>query len=428
MNKEEIILLTNNFISYYEDGMKIYNPPFSFVDSKGSFIYDKLSILINKVIKKLNKKRVFLYYIDPSMKVLFPTSYDEVKEISGINNKTDLDNYLYKKVDTEEYEGRILSQNDYKAIVCRKKRNNSILSKVSKEMSADVLLCELLEVCASSAQKNNATDVYMFFGDQVYFYYLFRAGEFSNFSYKNRILNNNEDSYDYEEQKSVEMGDLGTLLSTVGHIKSELKSTENANFNFLTFEKRAENIEEYLQTLVFKKINISNDIFEFISRESSKTPLIIFNEENERIGKKLDYFLVLYYLIPLVILIFTAFKAVTISERCEDIKNEYITLSNKYEEDFSEINNIKSENEEVQKLNDSYNGFVAQYDFADINNIKSTLNQLVSKYSIKDLSVEGKIIQFTIIADDGLKIDNFEIVKKTPYKDGFLYKMRSKND
>ena len=176
------------------------------------------------------------------MKVLFPTSYDEVKEISGINNKTDLDNYLYKKVDTEEYEGRILSQNDYKAIVCRKKRNNSILSKVSKEMSADVLLCELLEVCASSAQKNNATDVYMFFGDQVYFYYLFRAGEFSNFSYKNRILNNNEDSYDYEEQKSVEMGDLGTLLSTVGHIKSELKSTENANFNFLTFEKRAENL------------------------------------------------------------------------------------------------------------------------------------------------------------------------------------------
>lgn len=136
----------------------------------------------------------------------------------------------------------------------------------------------------------------------------------------------------------------------------------------------------------------------------------------------------MYYLIPLVILIFTAFKAVTISERCEDIKNEYITLSNKYEEDFSEINNIKSENEEVQKLNDSYNGFASQYDFADINNIKSTLNQLVSKYSIKDLSVEGKIMQFTIIADDGLKIDNFEIVKKTPYKDGFLYKMRSKND
>ena len=79
-------------------------------------------------------------------------------------------------------------------------------------------------------------------------------------------------------------------------------------------------------------------------------------------------------------------------------------------------------------MNDSYNGFVAQYDFADINNIKSTLSHLVSKYSIKDLSVEGKIIQFTIIADDGLKIDNFEIVKKTPYKDGFLYKMRSKND
>ena len=428
MNKEEIILLTNNFISYYEDGMKIYNPPFSFVDSKGNFIYDKLSILINKVIKKLNKKKVFLYYIDPDMKVLFPTSYDEVKEISSINSKTDLDNYLYKKVDTEEYEGRILSQNDYKAIVCRNKRNNRILSKVSKEMPADVLLCELLEICASAAQKNNTTDVYMFFGDQVYFYYLFRAGEFSNFSYKNRIINTNMESYDDEEQKSVEMGDLGTLLSTVGHIKSELKSTENANFNFLTFERRAENIEEYLQTLVFKKIIISNDIFEFISRESSKTPLIIFNEENERIGKKLDYFLVLYYLIPLVILIFTAFKAVTISERFEDIKNEYITLSNKYEEDFSEINNIKSENEEVQKLNDSYNGFASQYDFADINNIKSTLNQLVSKYSIKDLSVEGKIIQFTIIADDGLKIDNFEIVKKTPYKDGFLYKMRSKND
>ena len=79
-------------------------------------------------------------------------------------------------------------------------------------------------------------------------------------------------------------------------------------------------------------------------------------------------------------------------------------------------------------MNDSYNGFASQYDFADINNIKSTLNQLVSKYSIKDLSVEGKIIQFTIIADDGLKIDNFEIVKKTPYKDGFMYKMRSKND
>ena len=52
MNKEEIILLTNNFISYYEDGLKIYNPPFSFVDQKGEFIYDKLSILINKVVKK----------------------------------------------------------------------------------------------------------------------------------------------------------------------------------------------------------------------------------------------------------------------------------------------------------------------------------------------------------------------------------------
>lgn len=428
MNKEEIILLTNNFISYYEDGVKIYNSPFSFVDSNGEFIYDKLSILINKVIKKLNKKKVFLYYIDPDMKVLFPTSYDEVKEISSINNKTDLDNYLYKKVDTEEYEGRILSQNDYKAIVCRNKRNNSILSRVSKEMPADILLCELLEICASAAQKNNTTDVYMFFGDQVYFYYLFRAGEFSNFSYKNRILNNNEDSYDAEEQKSVEMGDLGTLLSTVGHIKSELKSTENANFNFLTFERRAENIEEYLQTLVFKKINISNDIFEFISRESSKSPLIIFNEEIDKVGKKLNYSLVLYYLIPLAILIFTAVKAVNVSERCEDIKDEYIALSNKYEEDFSKINAIKSKNEEIQKLNDSYNGFASQYDFADVKNIKSTLNHLVSKYSIKDISVEGKVIQFTIVADDGIKIDNFDIVKKTPYKDAFLYKMRSKND
>ena len=63
MNIEEIILLTNNFISYYEDGLKIYNPPFSFVDSNGDFIYDKLIILINKVIKKLNIKTPFSYLV-----------------------------------------------------------------------------------------------------------------------------------------------------------------------------------------------------------------------------------------------------------------------------------------------------------------------------------------------------------------------------
>lgn len=428
MNKEEIILLTNNFISYYEDGLKIYNPPFSFVDQKGEFIYDKLSILINKVVKKLNKKKVFLYYIDPDMKVLFPTSYDEVKEISAIANKTDLDNYLYKKVDTEEYEGRILSQNDYKAIVCRSKRNNSILSKVSKEMPADVLLCELLEVCASAVQKNNTTDAYLFFGDQVYFYYLFRAGEFSNFSYKNRLTNIKDDSFEDENNTSVEMGDLGTLLSVVGHIKSELKSTENANFNFMAFEKRADNIEEYLNTLAFKKVNISNDIFEFISNESSKNPLILFNEEKEKTSKKTNYGMILYYIIPFTILIFTAFKAIKVEERYNAVKNEYTTLSNAYEEVLSNYNSINEENEKIKKFNDSYNDVKEQYSFADADNIKSIFNEISEKYYINDVSVDGEIIYITIIADDGLKIDNFEVVRKTPYKDGFLYKMRSKND
>ena len=129
-----------------------------------------------------------------------------------------------------------------------------------------------------------------------------------------------------------------------------------------------------------------------------------------------------------MILIFTAFKAIKVEEKYNAVKNEYSTLSNEYEEVLSNYNSINEENEKIKKFNDSYNEVKEQYSFADADNIKSILNEISEKYYINDVSVDGEIIYITIIVDDGLKIDNFEVVRKTPYKDGFLYKMRSKND
>lgn len=422
MKKEDIVLLTNNFIYYFDEEFKKYYPPEPFVDNDGYFRVDFLAPQLNKVLRIKNRKKYYLFYVDPKSSYFYAKSNEENEELNEFKSFENIDNYLYKNAFSENYAGRVLHLDGSNLVAMKCRYNYIILNQAIKDMEKNVVLCDLIEIFAKYSKKNDKTGVYMFFSNDLYFYYIFKSGEFDSFYY----FEKNREDY---KPKSVndETEDLGFLLSSMGRVRTSLKVTENSDFAIFGSEDKSEIIEDYLDTLAFNNI-INTNLLLYIEKTYDEDVDLIFNNSEE---KKKDKTSIFKYVPAFILSVCFAFlinsyfsnkKTIDIlSDNLQKFSKSYEILVQKnieLKDKFGAFENQKAE----------YEILLSEKNFLDFDDFSGLIKELKNYGQIYEITYDNGDLVASIIADDDLILKDYTILKKIPQGDKFIYELKVQND
>lgn len=428
MKKEEILLMTNKFIIYYDKEIKRYDFPSEILDDSNKFKFDILCIQLNKIIKNLKNRKVYLFYVDPDFKTYKPRTYEEYESILNTNSNEDLEKLLYQKVDTEKYEGRVFAFNDTVNILLRDRYNSDVLARAVNEISTKIFLCDLFEPLNNYAKKNNYTGCFMFFFQDLYFYYIFKSGSYDFFDFKERTIGLNESETSNNIESNVVMSDLGTLISCVGHIKDHLNTSEKADF--ILFSKLAQNetLEEYFKTLSFKTYNAVTDINAFLLDEFSSKPIVKFNiEDNERRKFSLKPYMLVVFL-SIIIFGLSLYKYLYTKNENSNLKNSFIQLDDNYKELNKASESLKIENEKKKNIIKELDQIKAQFSFSNLKLLDKVYEDLKDYGEITNIEIKDDNLIVSIVTGDEINFKNYDVVKKFTKDNKFHYTLRYKDD
>lgn len=428
MKKEEILLMTDKFIIYYDNEMKRYDFPNDVVEKNNKFKFDILCVQLNKVIKNLNKKKFYLFYVDPNFNTFKPRTYDEYESIVNISNSDELEEILYQKVDTEEYSGRVYAFNNVVNVLLRNRYNSDVLSRAVDELKPKIYLCDLFEPLTNYAKKHDYTGCFMFFFEDLYFYYIFKSGNYVCFNYKNRKEKSDNEIQNDNSKSGVIMSDLGTLISSVGHIREDLKSNEKADFILFSKLTKNETFEEYLKTLYFNSYQSISDINSFLLDELRDKPIVNFKtEEIDKRSFKLKPY-ILFLVLSIFVFVFSIYKYLDAKKEFVNIKAISEEVSEK-DNELSESTEIKKkEDEQDKKIENELQNIKSSYSFSNIDLIDKVYYELQDKGDIKSIEIKGDNLVVSIISNEEFNLNKYDVVKKYIKENKFHYTLRYKYD
>lgn len=427
MKKEQILLLTNKFVGYYDNGMKYYFLPEDIVDNNNKFKFDILCVQINKIIKNLSSRKFYLFYVDPKFSIFEPRTYEEHEAILNINTNEELDNFLYQKVDTEEYDGRAYSFNDTVNILLKDRFNNDILSNVVEELKQKIYICDLFEPLSSFAKSKKFTGSMMFFFEDLYFYYIFKSGKFISFSYKDRYVKN-EDDDTLNLKSSHVMSDLGVLISSIGHMRDDLKTDERADFILFSKLTNNETVQEYLKTLSFNSYKSIDDVNSFLSSNMSNNPIVSFNKtlDSKNEFKINPYYF--YVVLSIILLGLSVYKYINSNNILMDLDSSLMATNERYNNLINKSNALTENDEKIKVVKDELNEIKSSYNFLKLDSIDKVYKALNEKGTITNIEVNNDFVIVSIISDEELNMKNFDVISKFIKDDKIHYTMRYKND
>lgn len=408
MDKNKTIVISPQFIKYYNGKEQSYKIIDDIFDENYEIISSKLVLLINHIFNKKVPKNLNIVLIDPNF------------SIEPLDPKIDDENNL-KALYMNGYSSKIFrNSNSYQAFSLPK-NNVEAIKQVSIDLGINIHLYTFAEAVINGAKGIHPNKVFLFHSKDVYFFYVINGGSLRIFNYMNTktlieraISNIKKIDSDIDIVAFKEDQYLQNAMESVYILKQYYGEFNGVDLD-ICFESDDEKIETYFNGLAFENINKVN-FFDILDNMELKLNYLEKNRKSNNLIK----------IIPVALLIIVLISVIIYSKNLGKLKDSYYEKQDEMIERNRELEtgkiDIENMNAEVEERNNELNELLSLVQEVDGRKIIDIFDELSKVYEVKKIISNYNRAEVVIFSLD--KIDNKYtsfVTKMKQIESGFEY-------